>query len=416
MTETTIHPFRGYTYDPQRIELTDVVTQPYDRFDAKMKAECLARSPYNLAHLLLPREEYAPVRETFDRWVEEQVLLQDETPALYGYEQQTQAGVRRRGFFTVVSVLPYGDRTVLPHEITLDPPRADRLRFLEETQLNAGSIFFVYNDPECQVEQVLDPLMEGPPLLEAVDYMGETHRVWRLTDPQQIARITDALAGRTLYIADGHHRYEAALVHQQQTGATEMVGAAGRLGALFNMAGDLAIWATHRMVRAETVIDQAQLLAGLEPEFKITPVEGDPVAALEGATGVRFVMALPDSLHLLETRDLAASGEKIPGDASTIWKQLDVSILQHRILTAQLGITAEQIAQHEKIDFQRGEQAAIEAVRAGTHSAAFLLLPTPLETVCTIADQGERMPQKTTDFYPKVLSGLVMRKLEQGEA
>ncbi len=398
---TTIHPFCGCYYDPSRVCLSDVVTQPYDRFDDQMKAECLARSPHNLAHILLPQADYGEVRPTFDRWIGDGVLRRDQAPGFYGYEQQTQAGQRRRGVFALVSVLPYGAGAVLPHERTLSPPREDRLRYLAQTGLNAGSVFFVYNDPEYRAERVLDRVMDGtPPLLEAADYMGETHRVWRITESDDQEVIRAALAGKTLYIADGHHRYEAALQH----------GSSDRLGTLFNMAGDLAIWATHRLVRAETAIDSDDLRARLSDEFEVRPVEGDVVVALEEAAGVRFVLVLTDGTYLLQTRDQAASGARIPAEGSDRWKQLDVNILQHRILTHLLGITAEQIAAHEKIDFMRGEEAAIAAVGSGTHSAAFLLLPTPLETVTTLANQGERMPQKSTDFYPKVLSGLVMHQ------
>jgi uncharacterized protein (DUF1015 family) len=427
-----IIPFRGYRFDPKKVgEVTRVVTPPYDRVDSEMQEACYARSPYNIVRIIRGRPEasdddahdvYTRAAEYFQGWMAQGILVRDEDPGLYVYHQEYAfEGHRliRKGIIALGKLEP---EKVHAHEKTLKGPKEDRLKLMRATEANFGHIFMLYSDPARTADRLVGRAVEGKaPLIEAKDTDGNLHRVWRVKDRAVISAVQKALAPKDLYIADGHHRYETAVNYMRECQAKGWVPAAPesfdvRMMTLFNISEPgMSIRPIHRLVHGVVGFDVEAFLGRAEENFLVE--RHSSFAAREEATragrgdhtfGV-FAGAVYATLTFL---DEALMTKLLPGNWSKDFRRLDVSILQAAILGPLLGIDAEALEEERNVTYTVSIDKGRHAVETGAEQALFLLNATTAEEVVRVADHGEKMPQKSTDFYPKLLTGLVVTRME----
>jgi len=400
----TIQPFQPYRYTAKAGDPAQLLTQPYDKINPAMQTAYLAASPYNLVRVILgerfasdddSNSVYTRAAKYLDDWIRDGILAQDATPGLYAYFQEfdvPDTGERavRMGFIGVGKVEDYSAGIVHRHEQTLSGPKKDRLELLRHARSHFGQIFMLYPDPEGAVDKILEGASHGTPALDVVDDYKARHRAWAITDASTIAKIQELMAPKKLLIADGHHRYETALAYRNENPG---VAAAQYVMMTFvNMySPGLKILATHRVMRN---------LEGFDEKELFRKAEAAGWAVLKQPSGstdvVRIGVATSSGTHWLERA--RREGE------------LDVPVLHQEILGTLLGISEEAVREEKYIEYVRGAEAAVALVKKGAQ-VAFLLEPTPIDDMARIAFGGGVMPQKSTDFYPKLLSGVTIYRL-----
>ncbi len=428
-----IAPFKALRYTPGTAgALSDLVAQPYDKIDRELQQTYYRRSPHNIVRIIksdeansAPETDYAGAGKTLKEWRDKGILTYDQDPALYIYYQSFTYRNRpytRKGFISSVALEEKGVRA---HEHTLAGPKADRLRLLRATETNDELIFMLFSDPVHEAVKAMDAAIAGKqPLLETKDDFGETHHVWKITDQSVIEKLTKLVAPVELFIADGHHRYETAInfKHECEAKGWKPVGAQGfdhRMMALFPMEDPgLVIFPTHRLVHDVKNFDGAKLIQQLSGKFDVQPaasaeelfhvMDENPV---EQALGL-CVSGAPSRFYFLKLKDISIADREGPAGASVPAKRLGVTILHHFILDQLLGIDKAKLEAYTNVNYVRDREEAVERVGKDGTQAAFLLNPTDVAHVKAVAERGERMPQKSTDFYPKLLAGLVMMPLE----
>ncbi len=423
-------PFRAWRYDPARVSaLSKVITQPYDKIGPALQDEYYAASPYNICRVILGRKAagddadrnvYTRAAQSLGAWMKEGVLRQDAEPALYPYFQSytTPDGrkLTRKAFIGAGVLEPFG-KGVMAHERTLAGPKADRLNLLRALGASCELIFMLYDDPEGMVNRLLDEAAAGEPR-EATDEDGNAHRLWAMDDPDRIRAIQARMAATTLLIADGHHRYETALNYQKEQKekgvschGPETYDAVPMAFVALQDPG-LTILPTHRAVHSVKGFDPARLLARLAADFEVTELKTSGGAACAAATGRwTFALALQDGRTFRLKLKHGAPEAVIPGDRSADWKRCDVAVLHSLILEKHLGIGARELEQESNLHYFRSPGDAFDTLRNGHAQAVFFVPPTPIGDMRRTSALGERMPQKSTDFYPKLLSGLVIHKI-----
>lgn len=414
-----IRPFRGIRYNPARIrDFNQVVTQPYDKITSQMKRGYLAGSPHSFVRLILPDgdDPYAASSAAVEQWLAEAVLVRDADPALYVYHQEFETfGTRRvrKGFIGVARVDEFERGTVLPHERTLSKPKADRLKLTRATAKDFEQIFMLYSDPDRKVDGLLET--DGEPATAVTDEYGVTHRIWMLTDPATISRVRKLMADKVLLIADGHHRYETALAYRQEMNKRHPAlpdDAALRYKTctFVNVADPgLVIFPTHRLVCNLAHPDWDARLAEISELFDVAPIPDPEADSRLRAAADHHAFVLHsgrDQTWLLQLKDLSCVDSYVDANRSPDYKELDVTILHSIIIEHLLGINRAAIEDH--VRYEREWQRAFARVDDGEFQAVLLMNPTRVEQVERLARQGERMPQKSTDFYPKLISGLVL--------
>lgn len=414
----TILPFQPYRYTPAAGDLNNVVTQPYDKISPAMQARYLSLSPYNLVRVILgerfPTDNdtenvYTRAAAYLNDWIRDGVLAKEDRPSLYAYFQEfavpdTNVRLTRKGFIGVGQIEDYSAEIVHRHEQTLSGPKKDRTELLNHTRAHFGQIFMLYPDRERAIDAILDEVAKSEPDASVTDEIGAVHHVWRIADPQQIAEIQRLMSDKKLLIADGHHRYETAL--NFRNAHPELADAKCVMMTFVNMYSDgLKILATHRLVNGLENFDFNQFVEKVAPRFSVfrfaTQADLLRVLAQEDPRKIRIgaVTQGVGGLHLLEA-------DRQPGE-------LDVRILHEALLGNALGISEEAVREEKNLHYVRGAEAAIQEVRNGKAQIAFLLQPTSIDQVADVSFSGGVMPQKSTDFYPKLLSGLTIYKLEK---
>jgi uncharacterized protein (DUF1015 family) len=441
-----IYPFRALRYNPSLVLPQDVVTQPYDKITPSMQQAYYQRSPYNLVRIVLRMPElfdregdaYASAGRDFAAWRKAGILAQEQQPCVFACAQRFtvpgQEGVvlERRGMIALGELYDYSQGVVFRHEQTLDKPNSDRLNLLRATRANFGQIFMLYSDPAHSVEGLLFGDGEATlPDIEVTDEYGVVHRVWKVSDPAKINLLATAIEDKKLIIADGHHRYETALTYRNERGGGSRAESCERMSAglpqpafpeaaammtFINMDSEgLVILPTHRVVFGLTGFEPAKLLEAARPYFEVQELpEQDPAAsvarlqAIQGGTALIAVTA--QGAHLLRAKAdaVAESLKQVPARQ----RQLDVVQLHHLILEKLLGISAEAIREETHLRYLRDAAEAVDQVTRGEANVAFLMNPVNLEQLREVAFAGGVMPQKSTDFYPKLLSGLAIYALD----
>ncbi len=441
-----VKPFRGWRYNPKVVgNLADVLAPPYDIVNLAQQAELCLRHRYNIAHLDLgepsgpgmgdPRR-YQQAAALLRRWQEDGVFVRDQAPCFYLYEEQYTDPLgqskRQRGIIGAVRLRDYEERVILPHEGTLSKPKADRLALMQACQMAFSQIFALYRDPRCQAEEVTDQVMTEEPYFDLTDGAGVRHRMWAIADPEQVAAISDALEGRQIVIADGHHRYETALAYRneyRQTHGYDPNSPAERVSMFLanTESSELTIMAAHRLLerlpqgtweRLETCPTRAFALANL-----VVPAGSDAEVAQSLTAmlarwqdrGTAFIVYRPERrAYLLFTDRNAPLPENYGADHSETWRRLGVALLHDLVIRQVLGLSGTYAESGENVTFTRYAEEAIALVEAGKQEMALLLNPTRVDEVMAIAQAGERMPQKGTYFYPKLLAGIVLYDLGSG--
>ena len=426
-----VYPFRGVRYNLDVVgDLSKVVTQPYDRIGPKEEEEYKRRSPYNIVRVIggkvPPKDEaeYARRAETFRKWLAEGILVRDPEPALYAYYQEFEWEGEVHTRKGVVALLDLKKSSVKAHEKTLKGPKEDRLRLLRATEANFGHIFMLYQDPSRRASGAVDEEVAGrAPEMEARDDFGNRHMVWRITDEEAIRTVQEVLAALPLFIADGHHRFETAVTFMQECFERGWKPVppetfTSRMVTLVNTAEPgLVIRPIHRVVHSLEGFDPDRFLKELEGEFRVEPLSSLEEAQKRLAEGLGvehvFVVYLPGGrFYAVSLKDEGRIPKLVPGEQSLAWKSLDVSILHKAVLERILKIDEEKLAAGTHVSYTPYREKAVEAVERGEGQLAILLNPTRVEEVMAVASQGERMPQKSTDFYPKLLTGLVAMRME----
>jgi uncharacterized protein (DUF1015 family) len=411
-----IRPFRGWRYNPSRVpDLSQVITQPYDKISRELQQAYLARHPNSFVHLILPAaaEPYSYSAATCRQWSSQDILVRDAQPTIYVLHQEFESGGRRKtrkSFVAAIRADEFEKGTVLPHERTLSKPKADRLNLLRTTRMDYEQIFMLYSDPEGVVEQALTPI--GAPAFVATDDYGVVQKVWPITDPAKLAAVHKALADKVMLIADGHHRYETALNFRQEMEKAGPVpdDAALRFktSAFVNIADPgLVILPTHRLLYGLGEVNWDDVLARIAKLFEVRPIQDSAVEAELSRAGTDHVFALhtgKDKTWLLRLTDKAAI-DRLVKDRSADFRDLDVVILHTLLIEHVFGIQPERIEDH--VAYERKPSETMAKVDSSKYQAALLINPTRADQVQKVAAHGERMPQKSTDFYPKFVSGLV---------
>jgi uncharacterized protein (DUF1015 family) len=410
-----IYPFQPYRYTSAAGPLQNLVTQPYDKITPEAQARYLAQSPYNLVRVILgerkPDNEgdnvYTRAAGYLNDWISGGILAKDAEPGIYPYFQEftvpdTGERLVRKGFIALGAVEDYSANVVYRHERTLAGPKKDRLDLLRHTRAHCELIFMLYPDDEGAIDALLDQAAASASLGEVTDEYGAVHRIWKIAGAERAGlSIQQIMAGKKLLIADGHHRYETAMAFRNEN--PDLPGADRVAMAFVNMhSPDLRILATHRLVSGLSAERADEFLRAAAADFKIEEIDSADrlkQAWAANTTGCTIIgAAAGGKLYMLEERD--ARGE------------LDIRILHDLLLGKALGITEEEVRNEQFIRYARGIDAAVDAARTGAAQIAFLLKPTSVQQVADTSFAGGVMPQKSTDFYPKLLSGLTIYKLD----
>jgi uncharacterized protein (DUF1015 family) len=450
-----IEAFRALRYDQTRVTLPQVITQPYDKITPDMQEGYYAASPHNLVRIILGKREtgdhsgeniYTRAAAFFADWRRQGIFLQDASPSLYLSVQRfslpgSTVIFERRGFIGLGQIEDYSAGVVYRHEQTLAKPKADRLELLRATRAHFGQLFMLYSDPAAEIDGVLAP--KGQPDMETRDEFGVLHQVWKISDPVTIELVRGKMRDKRLIIADGHHRYETALTYRNERRAMAASASAGgvprertgennllRSGSpslapydlammtFINMdAPGLVILPTHRLVHNLTSFSSDTLLEGARDYFRGEEVDPflDAVRAQEilreaGRSGTALLAVTADRAFVLDQP--IAGRSNIFAGLSQQQRALDAVQLHRALLQNVLGISEEAIHDQQNIRYVRDAGEAMAQVRSGKANVAFLMNPVRMEQVRDIAFAGEVLPQKSTDFYPKLLSGFTIYALE----
>lgn len=419
-----IRPFRGVRYNPAVVgDLQQVVSPPYDVISPEQQTLLHLRSSFNAVHLDLNRnaERYTTAARTLRDWLDRGALIQEQEPALYYYTQEfiLKDGSRRKrtGVLTALRLEAFSSGIIRPHERTFEQAKNDRLALLRACQTHLSPIFCLYSCPDWSMARVLAPALAAPPLVTVRDDQGSIHQLWRVTDQALIAEVAAGVARETLIIADGHHRYETALRYRDerlaQGRATGEEPFNHVLAYLTNAQEDgLVILPTHRLFRTAPLPSSQNLRAVLQRDFRVAlfpPAERAAFLAALRAPGPdrRIGCALAGAGHywLLSFDERVA--QKLP--VSVPLRALDVSILHDVLFQRVLGLTPE--VQKQQLSYTIDADEALHLVAAGQCRAAFLLNPTTFAQIERVCERGETMPQKSTYFFPKLLTGLIFYRL-----
>ena len=431
-----IFPFRGLRYNPSKVKPSEVVTQPYDKISPEMQDHYYVSSPYNLVRIILGKPQagdneresvYTRAADYVQQWRTAGVLTPDDEPSIYLYTQTFQVPgdscgtvLERRGIIALGQVEDYDQKVVFRHEQTLSKPKADRLNLLRATQSHFGQLFMLYSDPAAEIDAVLKP--SGPPTTEVRDEYGVQHRLWKVSDPSVVQAVQAKMADKKLIIADGHHRYETALNYRNEMRKQADGNSSGpyeRVMMTFvNMdAPGLVILPTHRVVFGLENFSIFDMVAKLQANFEVEDI--GPLTEIDGAlerlrqagkNGIALLAVTSHGGFLLRARpEIQWNGAAVLSERQ---RTLDVVHLHKLVLEGALGLSEEDIRDQKHLKYSRDARDAVSQVGQGAN-VAFLMNPVHMEQLRDIAFSGGVMPQKSTDFYPKLLSGLVAYSLQE---
>jgi uncharacterized protein (DUF1015 family) len=465
-----VYPFRAFRYNPERAPFDRVLTQPYDKISPEMQDKYYAADPHNLIAVEKGRaypgdtaqnNVYTRSEAAIEDWIRNNIVVQDPAPSFYVYTQEfTATGTvdrfavaqneerrTRRGFIGAGKLEEYSAGVVFRHEHTLSGPKADRLELLRHTKMHTGQLFMLYADAERRVDAILaEAEAAAAPVTELRDEYGVVHRLWVIAEPERVAAIQKAMEDQKLVIADGHHRYETALNYRNEcrahpSGLRASTVNAGKIDPeapyervmmtfVNTQSEGLVILPGHRVAAHVHDFSWIGVRRYLEPWFKAqtfafsdeekkAEARKNFLATLASARKKRAIGAYPAAgdgqkraFYVLTLRDGANLALLMP-NVSPLQRELDVVLLHEGILEPALGITPHAVKAEANLTYEREASAALEAVDSGRAQIAFLLNPCDVEQVMEIATAGEVMPQKSTDFYPKMLSGITMFRVDR---
>ena len=420
-----IRPFRAIRYTEKAGDYENLIAQPYDKIDQNMQKEYHKKSDYNYCRLTLPIEEnrYEISKQRISQWMNEGILKKDEEPAIFIYRQEFRLFGKtytRTGFIAALRLHPYEENKVFPHEITHKGPKIDRLNMLRATEKNLETGFLLYPDPEKLTINLFAKIAKTQPLIDTLDSLGVRNLIWRLTDREKIKLVQETVMNEQFVIADGHHRYETAIAYRDERRRHESwiedSAFNFRMSYMVPIQDEgLIVLPTHRLLKKINLTDDT--LQKFKKFFAVSEIDANPenlrsfleshkkkhaFCLYDGKKA--YGLLLKDEKTVSEFMDVAWSDE---------YRSLDVTILKNVIFEAIMKTGELKI--DEDILYVRWIKNAMEKVDKGEAKLAFLVNSTTPETVLKIARKHERMPEKSTDFYPKMVSGFTMMDLSFGE-
>lgn len=423
-----IKGYKGLRFNCEKAgKIEELVCPPYDIISDQQREEYIKTNPHNIIRLELPKgdDKYNKAAEILNDWLEKGILVKEDKPAIYIYEEEfTAYGERKaiKGIICRVKLEEFSKGIILPHEFTLSKAKEDRLNLMKATNCNFSQIYSLYMDGGKNTLGKIDSLSKSEPDIQLQDNDNVTHRMWIIKDEKAIADICNDFADRKLYIADGHHRYETALNYRnylrEQGLAKEGDACDYQMMMLVDMEHPgLVVFPTHRLVRnldsfnAERVIDGCKEYFDVTEHSDINTIESTLMELYNQGKKAYAFYCGGSSYKLLVLKDTNIIKKLLP-NASTATQQLDVTILHTLILEKIFGIDAENMAKQINLTYTKIFDEAISSVQQGESQCAFILNPTRVSEIREVASNGEKMPQKSTYFYPKMITGLVMNQLE----
>ncbi len=437
-------PFKGILYNQEKVgDMSLVVTPPYDVITKEDQERYYQRHPYNTIRLILGKDlpgdndrvnKYTRAANYLDRWLEDDILRMDALPSIYYCRQEfvikRTEKITRKGFIALVKLENFDSGVVLPHEKTMKGPKADRLKLMESCGANLSSIFSLYSDVGKNIDRIIEEKISTHPFMDLADDVGTRHQLWRVNDKDVIDEVIKEMEGVSLFIADGHHRYETALNYSRKMQKSR--GFRGNeaynyvMMYLSNMHDDgLVILPTHRLLYNLNELNPTTFCQKSEEYFHVDEFEF--TNSNESGTRREFFNQLErrgknrhtfglymkgaSCYNLLTLKSDELVDSVIMGDVPTVLKRLDVSILQAFILNGILGISDQSMESQKNVDFIEDGDEAIELVNKDKYQLVFFVNPTRVKQVNEAAFAQVRMPQKSTFFYPKLLSGLVLNSI-----
>jgi uncharacterized protein (DUF1015 family) len=433
-----IRPFQGLHYNTERVkDLAKVICPPYDIISPQHQLELYRRNDHNFIRIEHGRElpndkdtdnKYTRAAATLEQWLKEKILVADESPCLYVDDHQFKhqgKTYHRRGIACRVKLEEWDKMIVRPHEGTLSRPKGDRLSLLWALKADTSPIMALYEDNRKDIAEALDAGTHGKPTFNISAVNGESHRIWAIKDEKTIKQISGALADQPLYIADGHHRYESALNYQREKRSAVKATPGNQLYDFVMMTlidfsdQGLVILPAHRLARGIAKSSLERLLTGLQSIFKVEEISKGHITQqaqidrviTEDAGEVKLLLCGPgkERFFRLTLTNFTPIKSMIPAFHSELYQKLDVSIVDHVILEELLGLTHEAAGTY--IDYTNDAPEAIKRVQEQEYQLAIIVNPVKPQAIKSIADSGDRMPRKSTYFYPKVPAGLVLYRL-----
>ncbi len=434
-----IAPFRGVLFDPARVDAAKVIAPPYDVIDAAERQALAGGEPHNVVRLILPEadgalDRYGAAARTFAAWQGAGVLRRDDRRAVYRYHQVFRhpdlgdRDITRAGFIAAVKLVPFSERVILPHERTLSAPKEDRLALMKATSAHFSPIFTMFRDSSGEVDRMFKKFERAAPLIDARTPDGVRHLLWRVADAELIGKLRHHMSPKKLYIADGHHRYETMLALRDHLAAGTALSqySAAQYGTMFLCAADqpgLVILPTHRVLHSLPGFAAATLLERAREHFVVDRIEAGASnaaairASVAGAVAHQpaFAVVFPGDPHAWRLTLAPAANAMVLGMATPAVAKLDVTILHNLVLERILGITPAQQEAQTHLRYVKDTTKALAAAAAADCQAVFVMGPSSVEQVMHVADLGEVMPQKSTYFFPKLASGLVMNPIDRDD-
>lgn len=421
-----IKAFKGLRYTENAGKITQLVCPPYDIISDEQRMEYLKTNENNIIRLELPKGEnaYKTAGETLKSWLGNNILTKDVNAGIYVYEMEfsvkKSATKKVKGFISLVKLEEFSKGIILPHEETLSKAKTDRFNLMSETFCNFSQIYSLYMDEDNSTFSLIEKASNRSADIEVTDADGVIHRLWCVFDKDIITKVSAKFSDKKLYIADGHHRYETALnfhKHLCQQGISDENSDSGYVCMmLVNMENDgLVVFPTHRIVRDLTDFNAQQVIEKCKEYFNITLQDNistaeEKLSTLYNEGKKAFALYTGDKkYYLLVLKDIEVMKKLLP-DMSDAYCQLDVSILHSLVLERLFGIDKENMANQKNLTYTKILDEAIKAVDYNKADCAFILNPTRVSEIRDVALAGEKMPQKSTYFYPKLITGLVMNK------
>ncbi len=441
-----VKPFKAYRFNPAKTAApaADLICPPYDVIDPAMQEALYERSPYNIVRIEFGKtsdsdkpgdDRYSRAAEIFTDWISNGVLTQDTHDSFYLYEQTFDIAsggasrskvVTRRGIFGALKLEPFGTGSVFPHEETFGGPKADRLALMQACEANLSPVFGLFPDEDKRISQLLAKgVTLNAPAMELTEASGVVNKLWVIDDPDWIAAMSQALAAKNCFIADGHHRYETSVNYRNERRGTDS-DPEGTQDKPYNYTlmmcvpmsdPGLYILPTHRLIQKAPGVSQEAFIVDAQPFFDFRDAsETDLLQLAEEESGpVRFGVIFKDGTRaILSVKPAVEEAMKrAQPNKSAAWRNLDVSVLQELVLKNVLKLSEEKVLRKEGVSYTPDTRQAIARVTApgGAYEMGFILRPTLITQVEDVATGGEKMPQKSTYFYPKLLTGMVIRKL-----
>jgi uncharacterized protein (DUF1015 family) len=420
-----IRPFKAIRYTRKAGDPKNLITQPYDKIDFALQREYYKKSAYNYCRLILPMEDnkYEIAQQRIQKWLSEGILLKDESPAVFVSRQEFKLFGRtctRTGLIAALRIYSYDENTVFPHEVTYKEPKTDRLSMLRSVQKDLEPVFLIYSDPENVTVDFFAEITKTKPAIEVEDAFGVKHAIWRVTDKQRLELLQKAMENKRLVITDGHHRYESALAYRDEMRKKEKWTDDSAFN--FHMCymvpvqdEGLVVLPTHRLlIDFELTNDTLQALKHFFTISEITPT----VEALEGflkshSEEYAFVIYDGSKAYGLLLRDEKPVLELVDANCPKEACLLDVVILRDVVFKHVMKVG--ELKMDEDLLYAESTRSALEKVNSGQAKLAFLVDPIKPEMVWQIAQKGWRLPEKSTDFYPKPVSGLMMMDISPEE-